>query len=482
MNEELKKSIVRIEVAGSRGTGFVVRFERRDPQSAHATVWVLTALHVVADLKRFRESGPPLMWRASTANVRLQPEVSGLPPREDVKGEVLSFKLSDKTVRTGLPDDWALLRYEGDVVAPTIPPLRLLRFEDACKRDQQVWSTFGYSEAQPQKGGTHFGEILLSKDDEIELYDVVAAAGSGGFVSGLSGAPCVFEGHVVGILVEALQKDRQSVHAKVYALPIERVAAACGLALAPGEQDFEADVRDALQNVTGTTLVRLAGSLNVPPMEEEDALRLHTARALILAPVAKLQDALDCCVGRLTGAVVDMVHCGKIEEASVAQVRGCHKFGSPKGIAAISTVELTARLLVLRALGDHMKMPYYYGYVKSGACDAKAWSSMVRRQIIGILRSSEDEFANDEDLSRAIIELYGKNHIIIGFQFNAWESPLDVIERYPKLHALAMLSPDQAGAFARAGYAIVCPLNELDKEVALMKSHKKWAHFAVPKS
>ncbi|MCC6528505.1 MAG: hypothetical protein IT373_38015, partial [Polyangiaceae bacterium] len=99
MNETLLPSIVRIEVPGSRGTGFVVRFERRAP--GLAVVEVVTALHVVAHMNdsRARQS---TVWRDGSATVRLQ------------SGEELGFRLNG-AARSGFPDDWALLHFEGGV-------------------------------------------------------------------------------------------------------------------------------------------------------------------------------------------------------------------------------------------------------------------------------------------------------------------------------------------------------------------------------
>jgi hypothetical protein len=212
-------SIVRIEVprsgaAASRGTGFVVRIQR--DESGTDVIEVLTALHVIADVNTSRKTGKPVWWGA-TANLQS-------------RAGATAVAFSDAILHHSIAEDWALLRFE---VRPphTLTALSLTVLDD--RTGHRHWRAFGYTAVSPVKGEPLTGHVTLAEPGLIHLYCDQAAAGSGGQVSGCSGAPCVVEGHVVGLIGEALQlqKDRLSIHGAMYAYPIAAIAEACGLPL-----------------------------------------------------------------------------------------------------------------------------------------------------------------------------------------------------------------------------------------------------------
>jgi hypothetical protein len=213
--------IVRIEVprsgaAASRGTGFIVRIQRAE--SGTDVIEVLTALHVIADVKTSRQTGKPVWWGA-TANLQS-------------RAGATAVAFSDAILHHSIAEDWALLRFE---VRPphTLTALSLTVLDD--RTGHRHWRAFGYTAVSPVKGEPLTGHVTLAEPGLIHLYCDQAAAGSGGQVSGCSGAPCVVEGHVVGLIGEALQKDRLSIHGAMYAYPIAAIAEACGLPLAGAE-------------------------------------------------------------------------------------------------------------------------------------------------------------------------------------------------------------------------------------------------------
>ena len=212
--------IVRLEVPRSgatvsRGTGFIVRIRRTE--SGSDAIEFLTALHVIADLDTSREIGKPV-WHGAIVNLRSQAGATAI-------------EFDDATVlRHSLTGDWALLRFE---VRPphTLSALSLATLDDHT--GHRHWRAFGYSTVVPVDGEPLTGHVTLVTPGLVHLYCDQAAAGSGGRVSGCSGAPCVVEDHVVGLVCEARQKEGGvSVHAAIFAYPIAAIAEACGLPLA----------------------------------------------------------------------------------------------------------------------------------------------------------------------------------------------------------------------------------------------------------
>ncbi|MBN1210865.1 MAG: trypsin-like peptidase domain-containing protein [Myxococcaceae bacterium] len=189
-----RASIARIDVARAgappaRGTGALV-----------ADDLVLTALHVVAN----REQNPPAFF---------QGPISLTFPGKTVKAVPVDGMWDGK-------EDWVLLRC---LEPPGIPPLPLGELE--THEQGLEWSTFGFPDANPVDGLVAAGEVRNSEGSyrgipAIQLFSDEAAAGDGAPVAGLSGAPCLVEGAVVGVIRSSLlRQGGLNVAGTVYACP-----------------------------------------------------------------------------------------------------------------------------------------------------------------------------------------------------------------------------------------------------------------------
>lgn len=200
MKQVFRDAIARIDFRTadgslSRGTGFLVTDRL-----------VLTARHVVAD-------GGELVKGPLTLQF----------PGQAVKASVVEGC-------TDVESDWALLECEESL---DTPPLRLANLEE----DGVQWTTFGFPREMGPLGMAHGGTVrnaaaAVSASQafpSIQLFSDEAAAGGGAQVRGISGAPCVVNNRVVGILRQALQgEDGASVAGTLFATPIAAVRAKCG--------------------------------------------------------------------------------------------------------------------------------------------------------------------------------------------------------------------------------------------------------------
>ncbi|CAN92436.1 hypothetical protein predicted by Glimmer/Critica [Sorangium cellulosum So ce56] len=473
MHAALLEGIVRIQAGTSRGTGFVVRVQRaavgQEAASAVDVLEILTAFHVVADIEASRDN-QTLEWHGDgSATVQFR------------NGQEVSVTL-DATTMHSVDEDWALLRFEG--TAPgAIAPLALARLEPRAWR--RPWSTFGYGDAQPDKGEAHSGHIELEEDKSIQLFDRQAAAGAGGLLSGFSGAPCIFEGHVIGIVIEALQRTErgESIHGSVYALPIERVVVACGLPLVAAPVPFEGEVDAALANVQGASLLSLAKALDVPVRQPEQALRLWVARALLVADPKSVCDALvSCgCIDNMPKdkplAVAEMALARAIHEEGAQALRRCFEHGKPKGVVTVASEALTAKLMVARALGKYALMKKHLTFVESRARSHEAWSVRIRDALLGLLGFAPGDIEDDAALDEGIAEWGG---VVVAFPFDGHTSPLEEIERYQKARALAMIPAEGGATFARDGYELTRVFDDADVEKTIKKASSHAARYLAP--
>lgn len=191
-----RRAIARIDVldaAGksvSRGTGTLI-----------APGLVLTALHVVA----FRKSEA---LTPKGASIRLTfPEFQTIAA---IVGDSWDPK-----------DDWALLECADE---PTMPPMPLAALQESG-RD---WLSFGYPDAQSLDGMLVNGQVTLCEGQfegvpAHQLYCDQAASGAGGMSKGLSGAPCVVDGAVVGVMRAALMQQDRTEMGTLYASPVRNI-------------------------------------------------------------------------------------------------------------------------------------------------------------------------------------------------------------------------------------------------------------------
>lgn len=201
MDERTRRAIVRLEVAedgevSSRGTGFLV-----------APELLLTALHVPAD----RTKIPP---RPHTGELRawFLGESEPRPAR-------LLLEYSDAG------DDFALLAC---TPPPTAKPLPL----GILEKSAVVWETHGFPDTTPVDGmgfggevRSHFGTYQGAR--AMQLYSLEAAAGKGAPVHGVSGAPCLVDGVVAGVIRSAILDGKNSIAGTLWACPIASVLERC---------------------------------------------------------------------------------------------------------------------------------------------------------------------------------------------------------------------------------------------------------------
>jgi hypothetical protein len=388
-------------------------------------------------------------------------------------GEVHSIDVAAACTWHDAKDDWAILRFEG-VVAAQVAAARLARLES--RTTARRWSTFGFTDARPDAGEPHSGDIRLVDGDVIHLFGEEDAAGAGGLIAGASGGPCVFEGYVVGILLSALQnKKREGIHGAVYAFPILRIAEACGLELAPGPQVFEAEVALLLERVRGAALMKLAQALNVPHTESDEGLRVRAARGLLVANAQQMLDALVACRAGVDKpmAIVEMVLSHAVRDECATAVGRClrqHDAQSPvRGVATSATTELAVRLLVARALQVYDVAEERYAYVENRSFGNEAWARRIREKILEVLRFDEENFETPEELNETLNAWKG----IVAFPFNANAVPVAEIERYEGARPLARVADEDLNTFALEGFEVVPSFADSGTEKDLERSHRE---------
>jgi hypothetical protein len=179
----------------SRGTGTYV-----------ASRLVLTALHVVAN--RRSETLAPY-----TSTIRLT-----FPGGFTTTGTIMPNAWN----RT---EDWCLLALADE---PPLMPMPLAELVEP-----REWTSHGYPDAQSADGLTLSGSMVdlngrLGGVHAYQLYSPQAAAGAGGKVKGLSGAPVVVEGRMVGLMRFALMgEEARTEMGTLYACPVALVEAGC---------------------------------------------------------------------------------------------------------------------------------------------------------------------------------------------------------------------------------------------------------------
>lgn len=216
-----KRAIARVDVSQggtptSRGTGFLV-----------VDGLLLTAAHVLFDeagaLRGDTISltfGTTVSWPAGTEK-RVQATIA--------KDPATGRELYDRK------RDWAFL-----ACTPPggVAPLPLGRLRDGY--DEPHWATFGYGEATEAGktvGQPYSGTIEDRSTGYFTLHVTQAAAGKGSDLSGVSGAPCMVHGQVIGMLTTAALADDgkglAAVEGRAYATPIGLIARACSDVVRP---------------------------------------------------------------------------------------------------------------------------------------------------------------------------------------------------------------------------------------------------------
>jgi hypothetical protein len=209
MNSSIRNAIARIELIHD---GIITR---RGTACLVGENIVLTSLHVIAD-----RTATPVFFPG---------EIRLTFPTYSATARVLDAKWH-------AAEDWVLLASEGPSTA------NWLSVGVLAPNDHVQWETYGFPDAQPDDGMVCRGSVAnhagtLDGVTVQQLFCHEAAAGNGMPVSGLSGAPVLVNGFVVGVLRSALvasQIDpdtglmsKANVGGTVYACPASRVAASC---------------------------------------------------------------------------------------------------------------------------------------------------------------------------------------------------------------------------------------------------------------
>ena len=207
-----RESIVKLEVAGERGTAFFVGNDL-----------FLTALHVVAVVPK---GGSSPHFREGKIQLTFE--------NKKCEAEVVSEGWS-------VSDDWVLLR------CSERPPVEPFSLHELTESPVNFW-THGYSNRQPIDGMTYDGRVLdhrslLKGRPVLQLFsDQIAAEhtveNSREYpVGGLSGAPVVVDGSVVGVTRFVLGVKHPQA-GTFYATPISKILASDAASLLPPSDPF----------------------------------------------------------------------------------------------------------------------------------------------------------------------------------------------------------------------------------------------------
>jgi hypothetical protein len=203
MESLLRQAIARIDImqdgrSTSRGTGTLVTDRL-----------VLTALHVVAD----RTAQPPAPLPGTIRVTFPTGSCDALVLRDYMDAHA----------------DWALVECQ----AP--PRVRPMPLGEVTSTDS-AFTSFGFPDAEPVDGMVHTGTIENAQGEifgvgAIQLFSKQAAAGTGEPVKGLSGAPVIVDGALIGVLRVSLMKEQQNVAGTLYATPIGAIVERAGTLL-----------------------------------------------------------------------------------------------------------------------------------------------------------------------------------------------------------------------------------------------------------
>lgn len=170
ITEGQQRAICHVQFGNSRGTGFLV-----------APDAVLTAAHVVksADGKGHYAGDIKLTF--------------GGAKRVVVEGARVDATQFD------LANDWALIRLP-QATRLEATPLQGFRVPADASPS---WETFGYSKRAKKAGKAYGGHVVTAPPGKFQ----VRITSTKDHVAGLSGSPCLVDGHVVGIVVESDDDD-----------------------------------------------------------------------------------------------------------------------------------------------------------------------------------------------------------------------------------------------------------------------------------
>ncbi|MFO0601608.1 MAG: serine protease [Polyangiales bacterium] len=358
--DALKAAIAQIKVGSSRGTGFLVSDDGL----------VLTALHVIADRDECKRKGALVPYRGQIT-LRFG----------DPKSDAVWAPSGPATIEPGrysVEDDWVLLRVPTPVQAA---PLTLARL--ASSSTKPTFTTFGFPGNEAEIGGDYDGTVGSgAKKMELTSPQILAGAPMGG----LSGAPCVVEGRVVGVIVQALLDEQGGARKPtIYAIPIEYAARGGRLAWDCDDVlPFEPEVRTLLPR-DEAALAAAARSLGLPIAQAGVG---GVARRILRARVVPdARDALGCCAVKPADAAqaLGYVAAMQLPEEAVARLADATERLAPALLRAVEDrvafwYERRARWAKGGAhvwVNDTVVVPSLAGHEEAGGDDPDAAASAV---------------------------------------------------------------------------------------------------------
>jgi hypothetical protein len=294
----VKLSIARIKVGASTGTGFLVS----------DTGLVLTALHVIADHEASKKANQARLWGPQ---IRLRfgdPQNETWEPAEPA--ELVQGRYS-------IEEDWALLSIKGALGATPLPLAR-----QRAPQDGLAFKTFGFPKVEGDDGGTYEGRIASWGLRKIELHSDGIQAGAK--LPGISGAPCIVNGNVVALIVQArLDAAQGAAKPALYAVPIERAWRGCEGLVAWDDNEkvlFQDEVEVNLP-VEPLALRAVGMRLGMPAARADD--RTQVARRILATGITAAATALSA--GNLraesSALVIDRVGAMQLHDDAVATLR-----------------------------------------------------------------------------------------------------------------------------------------------------------------
>lgn len=268
-------------------------------------------------------------------------------------------------------DDWALLELSEDLV--DCEPF-LLR---APSKAKDPWESFGFGGRGHVPGQTYSGTIT-SHDPEIQLF--CDQAYQGARVPGLSGAPCIVDGHAIGIIVSASDPVGTGYveDGAMFIRSISDIAARCPIVRAlmpPPQPPFVLQVKADLEQPGVVALLPAAGALAklpavdqiaparlAPLVAEKILLRQPRAAVELLEPLAPQLDQ------RRAEGILDLAASVWIHDDAAQVLAGAILAAAPATIIGINaaTIELGKRF-VHRAGYPTASHPGWQGRMRSFA-------------------------------------------------------------------------------------------------------------------
>jgi hypothetical protein len=214
------RSVARITVGGRRGTGALIS----------GSGLVLTAFHVVADLDASLQQQEP-QWFTEDIEAEFGDPKQGTPWKR-------GNGTAKRTEHFSISNDWVVLQL--DAGSNEAEPLPIMKPDP----QRTAFKTFGFPKYVPVDGTELSGTIGALGPRTVQL--TVGQLPVGQDMRGISGAPCLVDGHIVGIVQQQLaNENNKSIAAVLFMLPID--VAMAGHAIVPWEDGTKLMFQDLVE-------------------------------------------------------------------------------------------------------------------------------------------------------------------------------------------------------------------------------------------